>query len=481
VAWVTGWTFRMTETFVFPRRPASLAFRVTWLVGMAMTVVFLIFNWISIRSLDQHFAEMDEEELEVISGSVVQALAQVSDGSYAQRLHGAVRGHHGVYYYVADAAGNALYAMSEGPDLARFAASQVPIDLEARRDMTVWAENGTHFRGAVVQVDSSTNPGSEVYTIAVAMDIGGHLAFMRSFKRIQWWTIGVVTCIALLVAWLAVRWGHIPIHRANEKIRAITSAELHMRLNPKDVPVELEETVASFNEMLGRIEEGFRQLADYSADIAHELRTPLTNLTTQTEVALGQSRSAEEYREILYSDLEEFRRLKRMINDMLFLAQTENEPGSLSLERVNLDDAIRGLFEYFEAWAEERGVSLELRGGAAPIRAHRELLRRALSNLLSNAIRHAPRGTVVAVGLAQEARSTVVSVENTGSKIAKEDLPRIFDRFYRAGASGNGRSEGAGLGLAIVRSIVEVHGGGIEVVSNDSVTRFRIVLLNASS
>lgn len=466
----------MTEKFVFLRRPVSLASRVTWLVSIAMMLVLLIFSWVSVRSLDRHFAEMDEEELGVIASSVIRALIEVHDGGDTQALRRAVRGHHGVYYYIADAAGKTLYTPKDGPDLERFAASGRPVDLADAREMTIWEENGVHYRGAVVRVDGDDGLGNDVYTLAVAIDIEGHLAFIKSFKRIQWWTIYVVMCIAVLVAWFAVRWGHAPIRRANEKIRAITSSKLHLRLNPKDVPIELEETIASFNDMLGRIADGFEQLANFSADIAHELRTPVTNLTTQTEVALGQSRSAEEYREILYSNLEEFERLNRMINDMLFLAKTENDLDHLNLESVDLEDTSRGLFEYFEAWVEERGVSLELLGRVAPIRADREMLRRALSNLLSNAIRYTPSGETVTVKLSQDGKSTVISVENPGKKIPTEDLPRIFNRFYRADPSRQKKGEGAGLGLAIVKSIVEAHGGNVHVDSDERMTRFHISL-----
>lgn len=466
----------MTERFAFLRRPVSLASRVTWLVSIAMMLVFLIFSWVSVRSLDRHFAEMDEEELGVIVSSVIQALIKVHDGGDAQALRRAVRGHHGVYYYIADAAGKTLYAPKDGPDLECFATSGRPVDLAGAREMTIWEESGTHYRGAVVRVGGDDGLGNDVYTLAVAIDIEGHLAFIKSFKRIQWWTICVVMSIAILVAWFAVRWGHTPIRRANEKIRAITSSKLHLRLNPKDVPIELEETIASFNDMLGRIEDGFEQLANFSADIAHELRTPVTNLTTQTEVALGQSRSAEEYREILYSNLEEFERLNRMINDMLFLAKTENDLDHLNLESVDLEDTSRGLFEYFEAWVEERGVSLELLGRVAPIRADWEMLRRALSNLLSNAIRYTPSGETVTVKLSQDGKSTVISVENPGKKIPTEDLPRIFNRFYRADPSRQKKGEGAGLGLAIVKSIVEAHGGNVHVDSDERMTRFHISL-----
>lgn len=469
----------MTNRSAIARRPASLASRVTWLVGLAMLLVFLIFNWLSVRSLDQHFAEMDEEELGVIASSVVRALGEVHDNSDAQALQHAVRGHHGVYYYVADAAGETLYAPRGGPDLARFTANERPIDLASEQEMSVWAENGTHYRGAVLQIGGDDTLG-ERYTIAVAMDIGHHLTFISSFKRIQWWTVGVVMCIAILVAWGAVRWGHKPIRRANEKIRAITSSKLYMRLDPKEVPIELEETISSFNAMLGRIEEGYAQLANVSADIAHELRTPVTNLTTQTEVAVGQARSADEYREILYSNLEEFGRLNRMINDMLFLAQTESAPADLHLETVNLTETIHGLFEYFEAWMEDQGVSSQIKGRAAPIRADQEMLRRALSNLLSNAIRYTPRGETITVTLSQNEKTTTISVENPGERIPAEDLPRLFNRFYRGDPSRQRKGDGAGLGLAIVKSIIEAHGGKVRVESDDALTRFEVVLPRAS-
>ncbi|MBW7886269.1 MAG: Cu(+)/Ag(+) sensor histidine kinase [Caldilineaceae bacterium] len=465
----------MTNKPAIARRPASLALRITWLVGLAMLLVFLIFNWISVKSLDQHFAEMDEEELRVIASSVIRALGEVHDNSDAQALQRAVRGHHGVYYYVANASGEALYAPRGGPDLARFAANERPVDLASEQEMSIWEENGTHYRGAVLQIGGDDTL-SEKYTIAVAMDIGVHLTFISSFKRIQWWTVCVVMCIVILVAWSAVRWGHKPIRRANEKIRAITSSKLYMRLDPKEVPIELEETIASFNAMLGRIEEGYAQLANVSADIAHELRTPVTNLTTQTEVAVGQPRSADEYREILYSNLEEFGRLNRMINDMLFLAQTENAPDDLYLETVDLTEATQGLFEYFEAWVEDRGVSLQLKGRAAPIQADREMLRRALSNLLSNAIRYTPRGASITVRLHQDVGATTISVENPGPKIPRQALSRIFDRFYRVDPSRQSKGEGAGLGLVIVKTIVEAHKGRIHAESDDSLTRFVITI-----
>lgn len=469
----------MTASFAFFRRPPSLALRVTTLVGIAMTAVFLVFNWISEQSLRQHFAEMDRDELNVVFNSVVRALGDVDSGADKTALQRAVRGHHGVFYYVADAAGNAFYAEDNGPDLSRLVATSKPIDLAGKQNLTIWQDDGKSYRGAVVRVQANTD--HKAYVVAVAADIGVHLVFLKSFRRMQMWAVCIVMCIAILVAWLAVQWGHLPIRKTNAEIRSISSAKLHMRLNPEDVPIELEELVVSFNDVLGRIEDGFLRLANFSADIAHELRTPVTNLTTQTEVALGQTRSAVEYREILYSNLEELNRMSRMISDMLFLAQTENDPGNINLADVDLTELVKGVFEYFEAWAEDRGVSLQLRGWAAPIRANREMLLRALSNLLSNAIRYTPRDASVTVRLTQDASATTIIVENPGEKLPAEALPRLFDRFYRADPSRQRKGEGAGLGLAIVKSIVTAHGGEVRVTSNDAMTRFQITLPHIAS
>ena len=172
-------------------------------------------------------------------------------------------------------------------------------------------------------------------------------------------------CLALGVAWLAVQWGHLPIRKVNDEIRAIRSSKLDVRLDPRDVPIELAELVFAFNDMLARIEEGFTRLSHFSADIAHELRTPVTNLVTQTHVALGQPRSNEEYREILYSNLEEFDRMGRMIGDMLFLAQTENDPRNLRLSTIDLSGWCGVCSTISRRWQKIAALRLVLKGRSA--------------------------------------------------------------------------------------------------------------------
>ncbi|MFH2083150.1 MAG: ATP-binding protein, partial [Pseudomonadota bacterium] len=187
------------------------------------------------------------------------------------------------------------------------------------------------------------------------------------------------------------------------------------------------------------------------------------------------ARNKDEYKEILYSSLEEYERMAQMVGDMLYLAQTDNRLIKPGVEKVNLATETQGLFDYFEAWAEERAVSLT-QTGSATVSGDRLMLRRALSNLISNAIWHTPPGQTVRVLLESCADESTLSVENPGTKIPEEHLPRLFDRFYRVDPSRQRKGDGAGLGLAIVKSIVSAHGGSISVTSTNEATRFQITL-----
>ncbi|WP_428852943.1 heavy metal sensor histidine kinase [Imbroritus primus] len=463
-------------------RPASLALRVTLLVGVVIALVFLSFSWLVERSLEFHFAEQDAGELAAVATAVSRALAETpGDAPLVQRqarLAGAVSGHHKVYYYVGDGQGRQVYT-NGGPDLHALSARLAPVAALEARTVSVWEEGGSTYRGGVLRVPAPSASGAEPadeLRIAVAMDMDFHMTYLHRFKRMIWWATGVVLCLALLVAWLAVQWGHVPIRKVNARIRAIGSSQLHVRLNPQEVPVELTDLVVAFNDMLQRLENGFQQLSNFSADIAHELRTPVTNLTTHTQVALSQVRSADEYREVLYSNLEEFEQMSRMIGDMLFLAQTENDPGSRRLVPVDLTELAEDLFDYFGAWAEDRQVHLRRAGEASKVNADRDMMRRALGNLLSNAVQHTAPGQAVEVHLADTGDVAVIRVSNPGKRIPAEALPLLFNRFYRLDPARRRKGQGAGLGLAIVKSIVELHGGQVRACSDDAHTTFEVTL-----
>ena len=459
------------------RRPLSLALRLTLLFGVAAAIVFPVFGWVIVQSTEQHFKEQDSDELEVIAGAVQAALLDVGtpdDIRFLEpRFADILVGHHDASLYVAGPDGQALYT-SEGPDLSAVL-RPVPNGSEAD-SVRAWNDTNRSYRVLTDSVYKRSENASGPYALAVAVPIDDHVRFLASFRRNL--SLLIVGSIALmsLMGWIAVRQGHAPLHDIVEQIRRIRADELAIRLSPHDVPTELTELAISFNEMLARVDEAFHRLSDFNADIAHELRTPIANLMTQTEVGLSRARTADEYREILYSNMEEYERMAQMVGDMLFLAQSDNRQQERSIAEFDLTSEIHALFEFYEGWAEERDVTLSLTG-AAKITGDRLMLRRALSNLLSNAIRHAPPGTTVRVNLnVSETGETRISIANPGPTIPAEHLPRLFDRFYRIDRSRQQSDEGVGLGLAIVKSIVNAHDGRIDVVSDNGCTRFVITL-----
>jgi two-component system heavy metal sensor histidine kinase CusS len=333
-----------------------------------------------------------------------------------------------------------------------------------------WRKGGENYRVLAQQ------SGGHTIITAVATDF--HLHFLHQFHRTLWLMIAGAIVAMALMGWIAVRQGHRPLHRIVGQIGQIGASALNTRLAAQDLPPELVGLARSFNALLQRLEESFARLSNFSADIAHELRTPVTNLMTQTQVTLAQPRSVAEYQEILYSSMEEYERMAQMVGDMLFLAQADNGRSPPNAAEVDLEREVRNLFDYYEAWAEERQVTL-LVAGNAHLHGDRLMLRRALGNLIANAIRHTPAGRCVTVQLSRSGDEVMIAVCNPGSPIAPEHLPHLFDRFYRIDPARQRSGEGAGLGLAIVRSIVELHGGRVAAASDEHGTAFRITLPNA--
>ena len=251
----------------------------------------------------------------------------------------------------------------------------------------------------------------------------------------------------------------------------ISAHALNERLSLEDTPDEFLESTLAFNHMLDRLEDSFRRLSEFSSDLAHDLRTPINNLLGEAQVALSRPREAAEYRAVLESAVEEYERLSRMIENMLFLARADNAQALAAPQWVDLREALGKILSYYELLAEERDIRLALevrseRDGRPRAWADELMLNRAVGNLLSNALRHGPPDCTVAVrAVARGDGSAEVEVANPGPGIAAEHLPRIFDRFYRPCSAREDSSIGSGLGLAIVKSIAELHGGRVGVRS----------------
>jgi len=459
----------------------SLTARISLLFAVAASLVLLATGFFLARAVEAHFIEGDRHELEG-KLELIRHLLQRVDGRAAldrlpRQLDDALVGHHGLAVAVADARGRIWFATS-GAELPHAllhgqacspAAATVQCLPGALRQ---WRQGGSDYRGMVVPMQAGNG---EAHTVALALDIQHHEHFMAQFRLTLILAMTLAALATASLGWIATRRGLAPLRRVTDMAAGVSAERLGNRLPATALPEELQDLVAAFNAMLARLDDSFRRLSEFSSDIAHELRTPVSNLMTQTQVALSGARGNEEYREILYSSLEEYERMAQMIGDMLYLAQADNGLLKPDQARVDLAAETQGLFDYFEAWAEERGVAL-VRSGTASVPGDRLMLRRAMSNLISNAIRYTPPGQGVLVSLETAEDLALISVENSGPEIPAAHLPKLFDRFYRVDPSRQRKGDGAGLGLAIVKSIVDAHGGTITATSAHGTTKFLIRL-----
>lgn len=297
---------------------------------------------------------------------------------------------------------------------------------------------------------------------------------MRAFRRTLWAAVALAMFLTGVATWYVVRREMQPLQAIRQEASGITARRLDQRLSSAAVPAELEPLVDTLNEMLARLERSFQRLTEFSSDLAHELRTPVSNLLTQTQVTLTKARSADEYREVLASNTEELERLSRMVSDMLFLAQADHAMTIPTREPIDLASETQAVLDFYEALASEKHLALSL-AGTGSMSGNRLMLRRALSNLLSNAIRHTPEGGAIKVVLSSAEHAVQISVSNTGAPIPAELHARLFDRFYRVDASRERMGQGAGLGLAITDSIVRAHGGEIKLFSEGDMTKFTLI------
>ncbi len=285
-------------------------------------------------------------------------------------------------------------------------------------------------------------------------------------------SLAAAALIALL-AFLIARRGLRPLRLLADQTAAIGIRNLSVRIDSQHAPSELLPLIDSFNGMLDRLNISFTQLSQVSADMAHDLRTPIGNMLGQTEVALGQRRDAAYYERVLGSNFEELQRLSKMTDSMLFLARAEHADHVIERRAIDVGAEFQRIADYFEGPADERSLRLVLDGGGV-VWADAELLRRALANLLANAVRYAQADTEIILISRQDATGTTLSVQNTGTTIEAHHLARLFDRFYRADAARRESSASSGLGLAIVRSIMSLHQGKWSAESQERCTRFTL-------
>ena len=303
------------------------------------------------------------------------------------------------------------------------------------------------------------------FTVQVAMNRTSEEEVLAAYRRILWLALSASLAIAVIAGYLIARRGLQPVSRLAAIIAELSAAQLHRHVVDDDWPRELQALAANFDQLLVRLDESFVRMSRFSADIAHELRTPLHILQGEAELALSKDRSKEQYRDCIASATEEYERLARMVDALLFLARTEQPDSLPDKQTLVIEHEIAAVCAFYQALADEQETTL-IGGGSGTVLADSTLLRHALGNLINNALRHTPSGGSVVVDVTETSdRAVEIVVSDTGEGIAPDDLPHVFDRFYRADSARFRQGAGTGLGLAIVRSIMLLHGGSVSLDS----------------
>jgi len=459
----------------------SLATRLGLLFAVLAVSVFGIAGFHLYQSLSQQLQKRDDTTLSNAIDQLRHSLEEFEGVEAVRadphRLLDVVTGHKGMFLTIRDSAG-ALLAASPGGDA--FLPGDFPVaenhnpDMVSLRDWQV--RSGKRGRVLSTWAKVGKGPNNQVLLIVARENPKETMAELKAHLEDLLWTILIGACSTALFGYIIARRGLGPLRAVAKMASEITAHQLGGRLKVEDAPLELRAMVHAFNRMLDRLEDSFRRLTRFSSDIAHDLRTPISNLMVETQVTLAQRRSVQEYEELLVSNVEEYERLTRMIENMLFLAHADNAEVMLRKETLSSEVELKRIAEYFEGMAEEAGIMLDV-DASGSLLADPMLFRRAVSNLVVNAIRYTTRGERMTIrGYPHGDAEFVIEVSNPGVGIPPEHLSRIFDRFYRVDTSRVKSQTSFGLGLAIVRSIAALHGGSVQVESvQNGLTTFRLI------
>jgi two-component system, OmpR family, heavy metal sensor histidine kinase CusS len=445
----------------FLNKQRSIAFQLILLFTLAATLLLAcglgIFYSIVVRHA---FAEDNA----VLADKVFALSADLRENGpeiFAEEVTAHRAGQHTPYWIrILDSQGRAI---AETPEMNRLIPTQI---FPAGRQPAEAIRTRKDYRSAgklFSLVSFNEHSGGESYTLQLAQDRSSDEQVERNFALLFIAVLFGSVVASALIAIIVTQRGLRPLRKMTESLGRIGPDQLKERIGSTGWPRELQPLAIAFDQMLKRLDDSFTRLSQFSADLAHELRTPIANMLGEAQVALTRDRTAAEYRETIESSVAECERLSRIVDNLLFVARVDAAREPITRKRFDARAAVEKIAAFYQTVADDHHVAISC-SGDGQIYADPELFERAVGNLLDNALRFTAEHGSIRVELVRNNSDFEVAVHDNGSGISAEHLPRVFDRFYRAESSRG--SDGAGLGLALVKSIVELHGGSAVIESN---------------
>ena len=465
----------------------SLRFRLTASYALFFTLLLSILGWMVRNNLetsqDAQIRDSLEQEWAAVKGylrienDVPRWFADRADPDEAF-----IVGRLQHVYLLADAQGVVRQASEVYRSLGMDSAASIRKAIQSTH-APVWREarDSKHvpylIRGGVVFDERH----EKMYYVAIGQSLAENRAVLNNFT---WLCIGLIPLMILggcLLGWILAGRALTPVLEVAQTAQNISGSNLSLRIPTRQAGDELDYLIETFNQMIERLENSFRQIRRFSTDVSHELRTPITIIRGQLEVALFTAQTSEQYREAILESLQDIERLSQIVRALLLLSQAETGQVVLQKEDLDLCAVVRDIVDQFQIPAEGAHIRVLLSPVEGPchLQADRVQIERMLSNLLSNTLKFTPAGGEVRVGIMRREDEVDLTIEDTGCGIPAEHLPHIFDRFYRVDGPDTQASpeKGLGLGLSFVAWIVKAHDGTVEVESQPGKgTKFTITL-----
>ncbi|WP_137922419.1 heavy metal sensor histidine kinase [Hydrogenophaga sp. 2FB] len=444
----------------------SLTVRLTILFACVLMLVLAGFSWLVFRETSNRFHELDES---LLKGKIQLVTEAARESRTEEQLQGwlqtSMRGHAGLYIKIVNEAGDLFeHGGLKLPESLLADISGTNIDKEWRQtEHSLYATRFDVLLGG---------DGKRKLSVIAAVDTRQHTEFLERLaaKTLGYASFAVV--IGSMLGWLASRGGLKPLTTMKARAERLNANRLTERIPAQSWPKEMVELANSLNGLLDRLQRDFDRLSAFSSNLAHEMRTPVNSLMTVAQVTLAQPRTSDEYRDTLETIAEELQDQARTIADMLFLAKTENMHALPSIQRVDLEIESQSLFDFYDATASVKNLNFTT-AGTGHVFGDRLMIRRAISNLLSNAVRHADPESTIAISIDSHEDAITLAVSNYGTEIPVDLQASLFDRFVRLSSTKSRAGEdGLGLGLAITKAIMRAHHGQVTLKSGAGVNTF---------